>query len=198
MVLYTNNVPQATQTIAATQPTIQSNFTYLPLFGNVDHDFASDSATTTNGFHTKVTFKANGSAPGFGSGVSVAYADTVAGVSSLCFENGTGSFAITGKNPSSASNGYTCLPGSLLLQWGFHALSGGTSDNGTVSFPVAFSSAAYNVQLTLRCVSGGTSSSNNTLCVRNTSITTTGFDFVYNGSGADFSLFFWTAIGPSV
>ncbi len=44
---YTNNVPQATQTIAFTQPLIQSNFSFLENSIGQEHNFDSTDATKT-------------------------------------------------------------------------------------------------------------------------------------------------------
>ena len=150
MVLYTNNVPQATQTIAFTQPIIQSNFQYLPLWASADHYFPSDSADAANGFHNKVTFRGNIGAPGFGSGVSAMYVDAVNGQSFPCFQNAAGSYAMNCINPSvSATEGYTSLPGGLIMQFG-KKLNAFPSDSGTgtVNYPKTF----FNRVLYINCI----------------------------------------------
>jgi hypothetical protein len=56
------------------------------------------------------------------------------------------SLAVFGK--SLATDGYQKLPGGLILQWGV-ATSVGASTTKTVTFPIAFTTSAYNVQLTI-------------------------------------------------
>lgn len=59
---YTNNVPQATQTIAATQPLIQANFGYIDTAMKVNHTFNGNAiGTEAVGSHQKVAFPNQGS-----------------------------------------------------------------------------------------------------------------------------------------
>ena len=48
---------------------------------------------------------------------------------------------------SAATNGYTILPNGLYMQWGTSASVAGDSST-TVTYPIAFPSAIYNVQIT--------------------------------------------------
>ena len=103
---------------------------------------------------------------------------------------------LTGHN--AASNGYQWV-GGILLQWGIHSLTGSTSERATINFASAnvnFPNNLFNLQVSLICRSPGTSSSQNTLCVVNGTLTNTSFQYQYNGEGGGrFPLFFWFAIG---
>ena len=50
--------------------------------------------------------------------------------------------AFKGANQSLSRNGYQKLPGGLIIQWGFRTVSGATSVNADVTFPIAFPNAA--------------------------------------------------------
>ena len=92
-------------------------------------------------------------------------------------------------SPTSNTNGFTWLPGGMLMQWGH---TGGIASNAdaVVGFVTPFSAVVYNVQITGRHNGGEVVSGNvhtltaNNFTLRNTSI-----------SNRDF---YWVAIGPKV
>lgn len=92
--------------------------------------------------------------------------------------------------PVSATNGYTYLPGDILLQWGkFTAVGSGNTD---VFFPVAFSGAPYSMTITLYRASGHVAES--FYITTHVAPDATHF-LVYNGFTTA-QAFFWQAIGP--
>ena len=91
--------------------------------------------------------------------------------------------------PVAATNGYTYLPGDLLLQWGKATANGGA--NTDVFFPVVFSGAPYSVTLTLYRSSG--SAGQNIYIITDIPPDTTHFVVYTSGGARDF---FWKAIGP--
>ena len=103
---------------------------------------------------------------------------------------------LTGNN--SAQNGYAWI-GGILIQWGRKTLTDSSSQLGTILFNtsnVNFPNNVFNIQLSLICKSGGTSSSDNTLSVVNGSTSKTSFQYQYNGNGGgSYPAFFWLAIG---
>lgn len=103
---------------------------------------------------------------------------------------------LTGYN--AAQNGYMWV-GGLLLQWGRKTLTGSSGERATILFNTAnvnFPNNVFNMQATLICKAGGTSSSDNTLSIVNGSISNTSFQYQYNGSGGgNYPAFFWLAIG---
>ena len=98
------------------------------------------------GYHNKATFIDQGSSSP--SGVSMAdvlYAKTVNSVVELWLQRATGSaIQLTNGNVLAASNGYSFLPGGLILQW----LETPTSVGGTpFSFPLSFPTNVFAVTL---------------------------------------------------
>lgn len=198
MPIYTNSTPQATQTIAFTQPLILDNFAYLPIFANKDHNFTSDTANTSDGFHKKVTFLANTAAPGFGSGAAVLYLDTVQGVSGIWLQNLQGAYAITGPNPAydgsnpSNTRGITPLPGGLMMTFGIRNIG---SQSSNITYGVTYTSV-YSITCTLVAL-GPTASSNHTISVvRNPS--NTSFTANIDAVTATYPSLYWMAIGTVI
>lgn len=188
MVLYTNNVPQATQTIAFTQPLIQSNFQYLPLFGDVDHNFTGDSSDAQNGYHKDIHLIPQ-SNPAAILGIMQLYSKTVGGDTQLFTRTGGGGISqLTGY--SLGTNGFQYL-GGVLLQWG--STSAVASSSSTpITFTSAFASAPYSVQ----CTAQTNDNSTIRLSILNAP-TTAGFT-VTHSSTASFTRMYWIAIGRPV
>jgi len=85
------------------------------------------------------------------------------------------------------SNGYQKLPGGLIIQWGYAAISASTT---AISFPTAFASACYCVVAT-NYLSGDLSGTELAVTLRSVP-TTTGADF---GTSLTLDGFYWIAIG---
>jgi len=81
------------------------------------------------------------------------------------------------------------VPGGLIMQWGTTGVIPGPGTLA-ITFPIVFPSNCANVQLTIKDVSGDTSS---TGIVSARSVTTTGF-ILYNGEDPNM-IFNWLAIG---
>jgi hypothetical protein len=132
---YNLNIPAAGNTPANDQPLIQQNFASIGGWVKVDH-----VAFETNpgaGTHEQITFNANQSAPGFGSGVSDLFVNLSGSpaLSQLFFQNSAGTVSLTGSiisNSGSISpNGsYTVFqtPWGLKLFTGNYNRAGGTSN----------------------------------------------------------------------
>lgn len=96
-------------------------------------------------------------------------------------------------------NGFAWM-GGILMQWGLVNVSG-TSQSGTVTFSslapnnVTFPNTLFSIQTSLICINAGTSSLG-TIAVNNATFSTTGFSYQFNSNGsAQYSGFFWMAIG---
>lgn len=144
MATYLSDIPKASDSPSTSQGQLLNNFGYLAASMGKDHNFTLNSANATDGFHKQVTFASNQAAPGFGGGVSDLFSNTTAGVASLQWQNASGSFAITGLNPSIGAQGYTCLPGGILIQWGF---KNNCAAAATIAWPIAFT-ACYSATFT--------------------------------------------------
>lgn len=91
--------------------------------------------------------------------------------------------------PINAVNGYSWLPGGVLIQWGEVTATNG---NPNVTFPIAFPSALYNIQVT-RQRAPASPGSTYSFWVSTTGLSTTGFTII-NNDGHSWS-YNWFAIG---
>lgn len=183
---YNSNIPAANNDPSQDQPLMQTNYASIANVLAIDHVAFSNNQ---GGYHKKVTFNANIGAPGIGSGVSVLYSASVNGAASLAIQNALGSYAITGLNPSIGASGYTCLPGGLILQWGF-SNSPNSSVGTPITFPIAFPTNVFNIQVTV-VMTGSITTKQNAIIV---SPTVTGFSWAVS-STSNVSGGYWMAIG---
>jgi len=201
--VYIPNIPQAGNTLAESQPWILANFTDLNTYFSVDH-VALDAAAN-NGSHNKVGFiGVNPSAPVpvTTEGITL-IADYSAATSKyiLRYKQNSVAFpadsshALTNSHiPLAASIGYSYLPGGILIQWGRTAADVVTGVQTTINFPVAFTSTAYSVQVTLEKDNPASGTAQAANVVR-TTVSTTGFDVYHSASGNHKVQ--WMAIGVS-
>ena len=100
---------------------------------------------------------------------------------------------------SLTANGYIKLANGLILQWGTNLVAMANYSVATVTFPIAFPNACFNVQLTARAVTpvGGGATLENGIKLNGVP-TTTNFSVYVNwaGSGAGATIYpVWFAIG---
>jgi hypothetical protein len=99
---------------------------------------------------------------------------------------------ITGSvQPVRAVNGYTWLPGGMMMQWGLAHANG--SANTAIGFPIAFSAAPYSITTNFYRTSGSTSMK--PLDIVSGSVNINNFT-VWNANGGHD--FFFIAVGPKV
>ena len=117
-----NAVPQATQTLAATQAPILDNFTVIDTAFSVNH---ADYNTPNQGFHNLVTFPVQDPAPTPGTGQVLLYSQESALTDQpeLVFarqEGSTAPMAVQVTEFTSAgwgNPGWTKLPSGILMKW---------------------------------------------------------------------------------
>ena len=95
-----------------------------------------------------------------------------------------------------SQNGYTTLPGGIIMQWGVSTINAnqnavGNTSTTAISFPVPFTTAIYNVTVTALIDAGKIYPA--TANVVSGSITNTGFNWTIGQSGGGNG--YWTAIG---
>jgi hypothetical protein len=192
---YTPTVPQANQTVSATQPLIQANFAFLDAAVAVDHNFDVSNSALTH--HQKVSLPNSAIAetahltPATGTD-GVLYAqvsgpDTTP-TSGLRYYSTTGNQIFRLTDSSVGASGFH-WHGAILEQWGiFPTPFGGPT---TVTFPTAFPNNAYNVQIT----AASTSSSFKVSVYVNGTPTLTTFTFASYGTTAGTTSIYWRAIG---
>jgi hypothetical protein len=196
------DAPIASHTLANDQPLIENNNLYWANVLLKDHQIGAvggtNSGVTFEGRHIQVAFSNRNGSPPTVSGIGD-------GTNALLYSNngniffgsatGAGAFQLTtynsGSNFGGTTNGWTFLPGGLILQYG-QVASPGTS--GQVTFPIAFpsGSAPFSIQVTLERGSG-----NQTVTVDNGSTNaapnSTKFGYLSSSGGSNFV--FWIAIG---
>ncbi len=121
--------PTLTGTPVAPTAAVNTNDTQVATTAYVVAQIADDAPTKT------------------GTGASGTWGIDVTGNSGTV-TNGVYTTNFTGGNQSLGTSGYQKLPGGLIMQWGnTGALSGG--QNLTVTYPIAFPNAVFNVQTTV-------------------------------------------------
>lgn len=147
---YTPGYPPDGSTLGETKSTIRDNLDGTFETVSVDHQ---DQNETGTGTHTKVSLlNTTGSItptlpPNIqGAGWETLYsqpAGTPAAGEIFFSRGGAAGIRLTGPGtPSAVTNGYTFLPGGLVLQWG---ISAATTAPSAVLFPIAFQNSCFSV-----------------------------------------------------
>jgi hypothetical protein len=100
--------------------------------------------------------------------------------------NGVYTTNFTSSNQSLTANGYQKLPGGLIMQWGYSAIT--ANGNTAITFPIAFPSSCVNVQVTQE-----NDSTSDLYTYRVNTVTTTGFNVRNSMSNTPSA--YWFAIG---
>ena len=172
---YNPNIPNPNDLLSDSQGDILQNFQALNTVYGTNH-YPYDNATVGQiGKHKFVSMPVLAAAPATIAGEGALYFKTSGAGSALFMVrdgNAGTEVQLTSSsvgNVQTAANGWTWLPGRLLLQWG----SFNPNVSTVVNFPVPFTTVPYNVQLTV-------SASNNSTfraCVSTGSLTVNGFTF---------------------
>lgn len=205
---YTQNTPNANDTVAKTQPIIKNNFNYIRTWGLYDHRFSASTTDVLTGAHNKITFPATMAAPGIGTAFAVLYPSDGSGFDGIALQNAAGSFDITGRNPSvpaAPAQIETCLPGKVLIKTGIINVTMTFNSNGfgTVTFDTPFPTDIRSVQLTPinQGSSPGVIIKSTRFCFGVNSVKKDSFGYSWSNGNSDGSLyvgFYWTAIGTSL
>ena len=201
------DTPIASHTLAADQPVIEGNFLYLAnTLGtsnakNGDHQIALTGVDTTQfeGRHRQVCLNnRHGAAPtvaGIGDGTNVLlYGDN----GNLFFGSatGAGAFQLTtynaGANFGANPNGWTFLPGGLIMQYGTIAVNPSGTPT-TIPFPITFPTSVLSITMSF-INNGGDSPSANSVYVKAGTVLTNQFNVTNSSSGTLISIY-WMAIG---
>lgn len=187
-----NDTPLAAQTLAQTQNPIRVNFQTIDTAFSVNH---VSYGIADQGKHKFLQLPEQGVAPTTAVNEAGLYSavGAVSGVTELVFRRESNGTTIPFTESLQAANGWTRLPSGLLLQWGTSTTNAGTGNAGvTVNFPIAFTTAVYNVQLT------ATNNGNNTILLVLKTVTNANFT-LYSRSGNDggytSSNFYFFAVG---
>lgn len=143
------NIPFSGETLGQSRPQVQGNFQILNNTISVDH---VPMNSTGAGKHNKSTYPPQGSDPTTAAGEIALYCATGASGAELFMIrdniSGTKTNLTTSKiaTPLAAVSGYSWLPGGIIMQWGRDQFAGAAVAK-TVTFPTAFPTACWNVQV---------------------------------------------------
>lgn len=218
MATYQPGIPTGTVDLDVDYLNIQGNFTQANVVFGVDH-VPFDNTTKEKGYHEDIHFNPESTTvtnppnnyvaasqypqgiPSIVAGIGQLFSSAVTDGSStdtgLYWLSGNGLKVALTRNfqPAALANGYTFLPGGIILQWGLKTItpnSWPTTDQ-TLTFAPSnknFPNACLAVFTTFRSnsTSGGDIGIN--------SISTTNFHWQFGGSSsASYSGFYWVAIG---
>lgn len=148
----------------------------IDLLRSTSSTLAGNTTISTSG--QQIQFYENG---GSKRGAYIDFTKTSASVGSELWHSGAATL-------SNTANGYLRLPNGLLMQWGRYGLGTISVDaTKTITFPIAFTTACHNVQVTAIDTSTGEMSI--TVAAGTTSFV------VVNSSGGTISDFYWFAVG---
>lgn len=184
---FQSNIPLSTDLISVSQTDIKNNFQSIGTTFPVNHVDFNDSGA---GKHKYVEMPVQGSNPAGAASEFTLFCKSNGSTNELFYLRNAEATAyqLSGKNPSAAANGYTFLPGNLLLQWNF--LTGASKNDGaSITFPTAFGSTPYS--LTLTASRNGTSVN----VLNATSVTASGFTLKTSSNSNDGV--WYMAIGPA-
>ena len=138
---YTEDVPKAAQTIAASQPIINANFQGIKTLIEVNHVTFDDA---DEGKHAFLQMPEQAAAPTTGASEGAVYTKDDGTKTQLYWReesNGT-EYQLSGAFTTGTTDGLFTLPGGLIVKWGLRSTISG---NATVTFGTPFPNNAYNV-----------------------------------------------------
>ena len=195
-----NNVPVASQSTASSQSLIQANFITIDTAFSVNHVPYNDGSGN-QGKHAFIQFPVQTTAPMPSAGDISLYnllpvsPFPLTGVNELFIvkANGTTITPMTASNQ--AATGWTYLPSGVLMKWGVTStISSG--EPFAYTFPTSSAIPVFNNVFTVMLT---TSDSNppfsGAVAVQTSSIATTGFSVIYNGTAASTTVVNYLAIG---
>ncbi len=199
---YTTNIPDPPNAPSVDVPKMQVNTNSVSGLVAVDHiGFGVPNGGAHNQCQISSQSSVNGAIPSglIGNGFETLYSSVKATSGELYFVRGANPTGIqlTGPGtPQTTTNGYTFLPGGLLIQWGTVST---TSSSGTVTFAtanIAFPNACFSVQTTAKYNSGvGVPGSQANYAPDSSSLSSTSFSWTLITSSSSWRGFYWVAIG---
>src|SRR6266404_5354830 len=201
---YTDNIPFATNSPSADQPNMLVNTNSIDNLIGVDHVGFN---TAKGGYHSDIHFNTQLADPAAVPTIGQLYTKTVTfnavTNAGLFYENGAGVVTqIVGPantNPilppvgtNAVANGYTVLPGGIILQWGTSNMVAGATSNTPVVFPIPFPTNVFIV--IAEPISNGLSATVGLTYATKQPAILTGFNFLCQNPNT-VSQFDWFAIG---
>lgn len=192
------DIPLPGDLLSVSQGDLKGNFDYIQGALGKDHQIVfndTDTGTSFEGRHKQVSLDNQTVAAvqtAFTDGAQVALF-SLSGNLAVTFSTYPALAAtlltLNSKPPSALANGYSWLPGGMLIQWGTNAAPGNGA--GVQGFPTAFPTACFVVLVTEKRT--GSPSGVDQVYVQ--AKTTANFTYFTTTSGAGFASFDWIAIG---
>lgn len=189
---YTPDVPLPTDLPSDSQQTFRTNFNQLNTIFTENHFAFNDPTASLRGKHNWVTFPVRAAdPPGLGATEIGLFCENLTlgdgtTPTELVMKRGGGSrIYLTGPEPSAVANGYTFLPGKLLIQWGKDTAASGDTAH---SFNINFTGNAYSVVVTV-------DHNSSTATSFNLSATPSNSGFRIRNGDSSGHTFYWIAIG---
>jgi len=209
---YQPNIPTGFVDLDLDYQSLQGNFQQLDTTFGIDHTLFSNN-TAQNGYHTNIHMiphsttvtnppnnqpvAAPSAVAGYGQLFDATINDGINTDQALYFLTGGNRLTQLTSNfqPVSSNNGYTYLPGGLILQWGFVTSTASTYQ--TLNF------STNNINFPNNCFiiftqpygSGTVPGSQATVEIRKSTISKTLFEWVFVTNSGEYTGFFWVAIG---
>lgn len=191
---YTPGIPAPTDRPSVSQGQIRTNFTQLNTIFADNHYAFNDATVALRGKHRTVILQQQAADPATTAQQGALYTKEYSSSPNLYWRRKSSGDAIlmtANYTPLKAEDGYTFLPGGLLLQWGNDHVNGELNTN--INFPVAFKGVPYSISVTLFRSSGSTTPQA-FYVVNSPAPTASRFTVWKSGGGQDFT---WMAIGPA-
>lgn len=198
LISYTLGIPNGPDNPSADQPLMKINNDHISQLIAIDH---AGFNVNNSGNHNKSTYLAQSVSPISAAGQLVLYSKTGSSGQELHLVRdgilGTDTLLTTAQitAPSRTQNGFTWLPGGLLLQWGFKTIAPGSNTitfttEGCVAFAVV---AGFSPIVTVSPRRTVNPNNVDQIYVNATSATTF---TINNTSGGGITDMYWHAIGP--
>lgn len=200
---FTQGYPQDGQSLGASKAVIRNNLDGMFQVFSVEHN--TQNVLTNTGLHRQSTYPAASGRPTTTTGQINIYSRAITGGTALFTSRDNNSATVTQISnpyiisPLSASEGYSYLPGGLIIQWGLRICEiSNVGAQFNVTFPTPFPHNCYNVQCTP--LNNQDTNSQCTVAPRGfiTSVgTVTGVKVwtVLSSQTLSYSNFYWVAIG---
>ncbi len=192
---FNTGVPAAANNPSTDQNPMQVNNASNAAIWNVDHfGFGNNLGGWHNVIHIpQITGNTDPAATTVPANAGQVYTRTIGGDLQLFYESSGGiisQLTTPGVTPSANLPGYSYLPGGVIFQWG-NGISTGASPNVSVTFPLTFPSAIFNIQML------PLEASNSRRLWHLNSNTTAGFTaYLQDTNGASVvNAFYWMALG---
>ncbi len=146
---YNPNIPIGSNLVSSDISSMQTNFSQANTIFGSDHFDFTIAPPSNRGLHKQVNFPTIPTPPVVATTASALYPKLGSGVTRLFFVNATEDIQITGASSvtaTPAADGYTTLPGGLILQW--KVSTNVSSGNHNIVFPLAFPTATLSVMVT--------------------------------------------------